>query len=483
MSVVSASQILSRFGRVLDPKAEPRQRARKEISSDEEINVFFSHVWGSHPKARWMGILWHVNWTRAVGAAIFATAISAAIMSFYVDGRDWTRFEQNLGLTARSVLALIGTLVLVISFFLVEKIIPINKKCFLDRCCIDQESTESKTAGIKRIPDMLAQSQALVVLLSEDYFQRLWCIYEIALYRSNTMENPTKKREIVFVPLRIIFLAVFLTLVDLVATVLFQSNIRSLISSDETNDFVWVSVAFSITTGALIYSFSFLWHEGLLRYRKQLSSFSLDNVQCTDESDRVVLIADIEERFNGRNNFEKYVQTEVLGQIAERPRIKFLIWICLPSLLSVLGYINVITQRMGLYCFQAIHSSSKVVKRDDSFCSILDRSTTENVVIIVVESLAILLYYPVLVSLTLMYVQQVSRVRLALRYGPHFLGLLMITGVTYAHSLQFGNQLLASGIQLGFLSFLGLVIWGGRNFSRWFANAKSESSLKYEKLD
>ena len=483
MSSVSASEILASFGRVLDSRSKyvRKENTSKSVSSD--FDTFFSHVWGSHPKARWLGILWHVNWMRSAIAAVVITAITAGVTSFFIDGRKWTKFEQSVGLTARSILAVIGTVLVVLLLFTFERLYPQHKQCFLDRCCIGQDSVDAKLEGVKEIPSILAKSRSLVILLSEDYFQRLWCIYEIAIYRSHMLANPAEKRKIVFVPLRIVFLALLLTLVDLVSTVLLQSNVRSLISKQQAKDFVWVSVVFSVTTAALIYCFSFLWHEGLIRYHKQLANFTLSDVQCSEESDRAVLVADIEQRFNGKQNFEAYVRKEVLGQIAVRPKIRFLFWICLPSVLALFGYINVITQRMGLFCFAQIHSSTKVAKRDDSFCAILDRTTIENVLIMLVELIAALLYYPVLVSLTLLYIKPVSAASANVRHVLHLIGLAFLTGATYANSLQFTNQLLAGCLKLGALSLIALAIFAVYKFTRIGVSSLSDVANKSGKAD
>jgi hypothetical protein len=481
VNTVPATRIIALFGKVLDPQSSyvPLDIRGSSVSGSN-VDVFFSHVWGSSPKSRWLGILWYINWSRAAPAALTLSMIVSVITCQFIDGRKWTYFEREVGLTAMSLLALFGVFVSVILFFTFEGIFPRKKKCFLDRCSIEQESTPIKIRGIKQIPEVLAKSRSLVVLLSDDYFDRLWCIYELAIYRSAMLENPLEKKEIVFVPLRIVLLILLLTLVDLIATTLFRSNIRSYISRNNADAFQWISIAFSATTAALIYFFCYLWHEGLMRYRRQLSKFAIDQALCSEESDRTLLIADIEKRFIGRENFEEYVRTELHGQIASRPRMRYLFWICLPSLLAIVGYINIITQRMGLFCFQQMKDTTKVVARSDSFCVILDRSTFENTLIILVEAISSIIYYPVIVSFLVLLVSHISRLRTILRYPVHLATFAAVSGITYAKSLQFENQLLASGIQLGScIAVGGLVL-----YLRWRTSAiESERAIRIAKAE
>ena len=55
-------------------------------------------------------------------------------------------------------------------------------KLFLDKCCINQTDEAKKLAGIKGIAAFLHNSERMIVLFSKDYFSRLWCSYEIAVF-------------------------------------------------------------------------------------------------------------------------------------------------------------------------------------------------------------------------------------------------------------------------------------------------------------
>ena len=55
-----------------------------------------------------------------------------------------------------------------------------NSNVFLDKLCIHQGDETIKMAGIKDLSRCLQISKTLTVLCSQDYFERLWCVYEIA---------------------------------------------------------------------------------------------------------------------------------------------------------------------------------------------------------------------------------------------------------------------------------------------------------------
>merc|ERR1712216_356742 len=54
--------------------------------------------------------------------------------------------------------------------------------CWVDKACIPQDDLELKIRCIMRIEGFLCLSEGLIVLVSWNYFQRLWCIYEIACF-------------------------------------------------------------------------------------------------------------------------------------------------------------------------------------------------------------------------------------------------------------------------------------------------------------
>ena len=67
---------------------------------------------------------------------------------------------------------------------------------FLDRLCVQQQPAAAKAAGVRSMGAFLAHSDRMLVLWSEDYCQRLWCVTELGAYmRTHSLS------QIEFVPL------------------------------------------------------------------------------------------------------------------------------------------------------------------------------------------------------------------------------------------------------------------------------------------
>ncbi len=132
-------------------------------------------------------------------------------------------------------------------------------------------------------------------------------------------------------------------------------------------------------------------------HRRRLRNFKLVETHCSDSKDREILQSDIKARFGEIENFEKYVKTEVMDEIVSlAPRLEFMWFAGLPQLSSVLGYICVLTQRIGLYCMSSLDAG--YVPRDDLFCRILDRDRVQNGIVIVTQIIRYVCFYPVIIA-------------------------------------------------------------------------------------
>merc|ERR1712130_53584 len=76
---------------------------------------------------------------------------------------------------------MIGSLAFLCVYFFGHRITR-KKQCFLDICCIDQASNESKQQGILKLGAYLNCSDNFIVLFDPSYFTRTWCVFELACY-------------------------------------------------------------------------------------------------------------------------------------------------------------------------------------------------------------------------------------------------------------------------------------------------------------
>ena len=55
---------------------------------------------------------------------------------------------------------------------------------FLDKLCIHQTDPERKKKAIQSLGAFLMQSREMVILWDRSYFQRMWCVFEVAVFLS-----------------------------------------------------------------------------------------------------------------------------------------------------------------------------------------------------------------------------------------------------------------------------------------------------------
>ena len=254
---------------------------------------------------------------------------------------------------------------------------------------------------------------------------------------------------------------------DLLSIILFTSDIRIHVAHKNEDWFYAVSLILSAAAAISVYIFSYTWYRDLRRYESTLRTFSLDNAKCSDPKDRKLLLSDIDERFGGVELFEKYVQTELLSEIGtNRPKLKYLWFLSLPTLLATTAYIVILPQRLGLYCMAEFEL--KFVAKDFGMCAVIDRDLTLNYGVIASQIIRFLCYYPVIVQIVLLlceFSQKISEKQTTsrkqfLEWSIHAVGVTVIAILIYWENKGHGSENLAlyqitsSSILCGMFLFL-----------------------------
>ncbi|CAK9059566.1 Putative serine/threonine-protein kinase [Durusdinium trenchii] len=181
--------------------------------------------------------------------------------------------------------------------------------CFLDMVCIDQTDSELKERGVYGIGGWLSVSTELRILWSPPYFSRLWCVFELAAYRTANPEG------------HITFQPVFVE--NLVLTATCFGFMAQLIDLTE-RQFPTISGvrAVGITVDCIILVV-LIWHLQR-RWRQQrsaladLAAFDMDGVSCSDAFDRAFVTSAIEGWYGGLDGFTRYVRGPVREELLER---------------------------------------------------------------------------------------------------------------------------------------------------------------------
>ncbi|KAF4671810.1 hypothetical protein FOL47_001183 [Perkinsus chesapeaki] len=266
----------------------------------ERIDEFISHSWNADKAAMMWTLTLRVNFCPAVTLSIFTTLLLAWFT--YIDAR---------------VVTLIGILIFIITMFWGHRVVSgrlwpgwlkdasaADKMVFFDRCCIDQVDPIRKVAGIKSIGAYLNKCDSFLVLWSDDYFQRLWCVFELACFLKGS-ETMSKQR-----PLK-----------------LFMMPIQKLVFMWTVTAAVYWSVwAFTPPQWAsLVDACMWMLQMKLVvlddlgsRFTMGccLTSVDFDSVECTEASDRKTIIELIKEWYGSLEAFQNYAQM-MLTEVAK----------------------------------------------------------------------------------------------------------------------------------------------------------------------
>ncbi|CAK0818927.1 unnamed protein product [Prorocentrum cordatum] len=189
-------------------------------------------------------------------------------------------------------------------------------------------------AGVQSLGGFVKQSRRMVVLWSERYFSRLWCVFELACM---VVTHDGQMGVVDFCPLSFGVLVVCMRSVC-VFNDLFLLSVRSIYGFEEHDEsallfspwlvFVWVLL--------LIASMANLWHGFFFRavdvreLRGQVLGFQSASAECFDESDRPIVTSCIEGWYGNAEVFDRYVREQlgpkIISQHGRRFPLLPLVW-------------------------------------------------------------------------------------------------------------------------------------------------------------
>eukprot|EP00971_Amphidinium_carterae_P027501 541814-Amphidinium_carterae.1 len=193
---------------------------------------------------------------------------------------------------------------------------------FLDRLCIHQWDEELKQQGVRSLGDVLRKSQSMMVLWSEDYMERLWCIFEIATFSAHK-----RPRDMVFIPLwmplflytvltgcaLMLFLATLLQELEFGVAFLFPLMDLFYVQFGRT----W-SARFFLAHGIPAVPLCYVIRTAVMQKTAMLTwvaNFALDRTKLTVEDDRDFIYDHIHRLFGSTERFEEFVRLDVLKSL------------------------------------------------------------------------------------------------------------------------------------------------------------------------
>ncbi|CAE7323472.1 unnamed protein product [Symbiodinium sp. CCMP2456] len=313
----SAAVVLNRLGRALRTEKDSEDAFAKSKPC-KAIGQFWSHSWKGHTLYKVLLLLVLNN---GLAAVVMGTVGSVLVLPLVLAG--WLPPWQA-GKSAGGWCVLSGTLVTVLTFFLWQP----QKRVFFDRICINQNDPELKFAGALSIGGILKNSRSMLVCWDETYFQRLWCVFELAAFLRSHDERATE------LDIRPTFLGpcaacLFLMCSAAMLVIRPQQEPKAYLNTP-INAAIWLCGLFSIVApvGAAFLRDFFCKLEGM---KDQLPKFCLrdptchccevnhvlDSGQCMS-CDREVMEDCIRSWFGSTIRFESHVRQRVLPEVEKR---------------------------------------------------------------------------------------------------------------------------------------------------------------------
>ncbi|KAF4754567.1 hypothetical protein FOZ62_002859 [Perkinsus olseni] len=173
---------------------------------------------------------------------------------------------------------------------------------FLDKCCIPQKDPIAKSYGISKLADYLRASDKLLILWSPDYLDRLWCVYELAVFLQTHDED-----DVILVNLDHLKLCVSLMLLQFFSILI--SGVTEFCGYSEH-----IGFALSLASSFLIGRGAFVCGEEWQKFCSRVKCFSVHKAKCSslaDYSDLKQLITDF---YGSEAEFAAVVKRLWLGE-------------------------------------------------------------------------------------------------------------------------------------------------------------------------
>ena len=372
---VSSDKILAHMGIIFSVPDLVTPRTFLEVSEEdraynlskpaESIDYFVSHSWRTSclEKANAMAIFLHTR------LAILTTLSTLFVLSKTIGHRfsltgtmcmTKTHMDWLMDcLWAGSIPIITGSVTILFVRF--GQYLPcMSVDCFLDKACIHQGNHKLKLQAVQCLDIMLLYSHRMLVLWAPDYFDRLWCVYELATFMKL---HPNASSRLNILPT---WMPTFITL-----SFLSMTCTMTLVGITSTGPFLaWgIKVAGPLWGYALVHKLAVLAPLTLMGFAcywkvsqhmlmmKQLRSFQVEKAMCAEPSDKVFILSVIDvmwssshESHDGKENFEHYIRTKLPEQLEDVIGMRA----CIPYYVTMVAYLPMISVHFmfGMLCDQ-----------------------------------------------------------------------------------------------------------------------------------
>jgi len=184
--------------------AKPKHTAYDLSENCQRCDWFISHAWKDKGELKLKMLRKYLFIHDLVGIWVIIFLFLAAF-SLPIGYAIHSEFQRFPGWTLSIVIITIMFLFLLWVFLSVNDIIASTfapwsfsrQTVWLDKCCIDQSTPETIKAGTNSFHQFLSKCDGMVAFVSNTYFSRIWCVYELASF-CKILEKQNGRRLLLF---------------------------------------------------------------------------------------------------------------------------------------------------------------------------------------------------------------------------------------------------------------------------------------------
>ena len=249
------------------------------------LSFFLSHNWSVPRILKFLALAFHFNFRVAAASAVICTCFIAVLQ---VSGVLWADVPQRntrpYGVGFMCRLCALPVFALALCFY--QELVKCTRRrtpmCFLDKVCIHQVNPDLMRRGISKLGAYIQKSDAMLVLYTDVYLQKVWTTYEVA---SHLILHP--ERQMVIIPVHQVATYCFV-LVGLYV----NSNLSIVYHC--TSDFgSYLRLPIDAFIGILCMVAVRRWQSQCRQAQHRLTTFSIHDCICAVETDRQVVYENI----------------------------------------------------------------------------------------------------------------------------------------------------------------------------------------------
>ncbi|CAK9067569.1 unnamed protein product [Durusdinium trenchii] len=261
-----------------------------------EVDFFISHSWACPSWKKFLAACFHLNLDAAIvlsnltcfGGVLILRAHAGSFVGIASACQGWLQ----------SALMFYPMGVFLATFFFGHLVS--RRSFWIDGVCINEETLLAKYHTIQAIPAFVAYSKQMLVLWDCTYLERLWCLYEIAVFAKTSQTHDTT-----FVPIWAAIWTLTTMIAIFLASVSYLDTLPPHLDLDTEGSLFlsWFKSTWGPPEGCVIAALPFSWFclqklHGHERMLNQISNFDFRNAKCTLETDRVTIEQQVVDLFD-----------------------------------------------------------------------------------------------------------------------------------------------------------------------------------------